>query len=284
MRRSVWWCLLGAMLTLVAAGCGDSNLFEGLSDESGYEADKEAGLRAMRDRNWPEAVRVFKQLYDAGNQTPEVKKYLAGAYAGSAGFDALSLVEAIADAQEDGGESVIYDSVTRMLAGDDGFLSADDLALKRSLLTEAVSLYDPGYKAARTAARANGVDTAGLTETEIFQSGLYAAVHAILSVAEQLRVDSRRILTLPELAKVPGAIVGMELPPELNRDLDWVERAKLSLIRRLGTDAEDDDDNDIAAEFDGFLADLGYYQPDAGDRDVTLPELRAYLDKLIAGL
>lgn len=282
--KRLWWALAAAAL-LAVGGCGDSNVFEDQAKESGYQAELEAGFRALKVGDWDEAVRRFDAL-DLATPSPDTRRYLSSSYAGRAGFDSLTLVEAIADAQDDdtgSGDSVLYDTVAKIFADENGTLPEAVLADKVVDLDKAMLVATNRHRAApRAAARASVADITGLTRNEIFQAGLYAAVHAILSVADQL-VDpldgDLRVLDLEEVT--PMLIAAVEAPATLNRDLDWVRAARDSLISSLAGDLDEADQNDIAEEFNLFLTDIGYLNDNPEALFVSTGELRAYLTSLI---
>ncbi len=275
-----WWALVAAAL-LAVGGCGDSNVFEGQAKEEGYQAELEKGLRALKASDWTEAIRVFDAL-DLATPSAETRRYLSSAYAGRAGFDSLTLVEAIADAQDEedtSEDSVLYDTVARMFAEENGKLPKAVLDDKVADLNQAVRVATNVHRAAPRAVARVSVATpatlAAMTRNEIFQAGLYSAVHAVLSIADQLVEGDLRVLNLD---RVTTAMIGVVVAPAtLNRDLDWVNAAKDSLIAGLAGDLDSEDQNDIAEEFRVFLEDLGYLDDDPEALFVSTDELRAYL-------
>jgi hypothetical protein len=284
-RRWVWAVVATAGLALT--GCGDSNFFKGASgQDSSREAKKEAGVQALNDRNWQEAIDIFRSLYDPAAPDPGVAKYLASAFVGKAGFDTLKLVGDISAAQKVSGadsESIIYDSVTRLFATDaDGTISSEALngeGGKIDLLRQAIACLAPAYAGApaRTAALH---ETDGSVDDEAFQAGLYAAVHAVLSVVARLRNnDGELLLTLAALdAHAEAVLPTVTVPDLLDGDLALVQAARDVLLAGFSNV----DDNDIAAQLDKFLADIGYSDTDTPNR-VTTAELRAYLQRLVDG-
>lgn len=272
-----------AVLTSLALGlaaCGDGNLYSSSSSDDGEQARLEEGLAALDAQQWDEAVQVFQGM----ESTPRVRRYLASAYAGQAGFDVLTLVADFADDNGSADADNVFDTVTRMLDEEgDGFIAGGDLQTKLELIEQALGALTPALAAPRAAARTNGADVTGLTDEEVFQIGLYAAMHAVLGVVEQLQepTSGDYLLTVAALRAHADVVAAVELPTRLNRDLDWVERAKEVLVAGFSSDSMDVSGNDIAEEFDEFLYDLGYYRVGDAmvpeDRDVTVDELRGYL-------
>ncbi|MBI5016758.1 MAG: hypothetical protein HZB55_14895 [Deltaproteobacteria bacterium] len=291
--RSWIWAAM-AVLGLALTGCGDSNVFEGASsDGSGSEAKVEAGRRALDERRWDDAIDVFGGLYEADHPDADVAKYLASAYVGKAGFDALTLLKEVAEAQKaDSGdaESILYDSITRLFDVDgSGTITTDDLVGsegKLVLLTKAIGYLLPGYGAVAPRVAAASAEWTP-TKDQTFQGGLYAAVHAVLSVVAQLeypRGSGTLLLTLDELqAHAADVIPDLVAPTTLDGDLALVDAAMRVLIDGVTGSVEGLDDNDIAPEFDKFLTEIGYLGDDT-PQHVTDQELRDYLSQLLDSL
>ncbi|HSH68318.1 MAG TPA: hypothetical protein VK997_00270 [Deferrisomatales bacterium] len=274
--------VLVAVLGLALAGCGDSNLFEGQSRSSGTQADLEAGLEALDNSDWATAQRIFSGM-DQGD--PDVRKYLASAYVGEAGFDVLTLVEEIDAAQADGtSDDGIYDMVTSIFDDGDGKLTDGEIAAKVDLLLEALTalhVYDPSVARASRTAGAVSFDT--IAPENRFQAGLYSAVYVVLAVVEQLAdpVTGDVLLTLSSLQSADACQIigplpaaeadgGVAAPAAFDDLLSLVRQAVLVLVPDyMGGPF----DNDIAQELDRFLAEIGYL-PDA---TVSSTELRSYL-------
>ena len=274
-----WRSAMAGLLVLLAGGlvaCGDSNLFEGSSDSSGRQSQLEEGLAALDAENWDEAIRIFSEM---DTSDPDVRRYLASAYVGKAGFDTLELVDRIARAQETGSmESVLYETVTDIFDEDgDGRIASDELAEKSDLFLQALRVLgaDTGGAARALAA----VDTSGMTDAEIFQAGVYAAIHAVLSVVEQLEDPENPgeyLLTLDALRNHPGVIDSVTVPEGFNDDLAWVREAVRVLDPELVAGSQNTDGNDIANDLDRFLTEIGYLPGE----NVTDEELRDYLRDL----
>lgn len=291
-QRTRWiWAALAAV-GLALAGCGDSNVFSGSSSDSGSSAKNEEGVAAINDKNWDKAITIYEQL-NQSDPTPENRKYLASAYVGKSGFDTLKLTEQIAQNQEsDVPESVVYDSVTTIFDTDgDGVISKAELDEKIAWLGKAIKVFHPSYENGAVG-KVGILETADpvLTDDEIFQAGICAALHAVLSVVGQL-VDpgvvdpgdpTQLLLTLVRLqaalAADPTFLTRVVAPDTLNADLALVDAARDILLRGL-VDNEADS-NKIANEFEKFLTDVGYLP----EGQVTSEELRLYLNSLLASL
>lgn len=285
-RWKRWTLPVLLALGLGLGGCGDSNVFDGQADDGSDQAKKEAGLQALNDGSWDEAIALFGDLYDADQPDPEVVKYLSSAYVGKAGFDTLQLVADIAEAEDEGGantESIVYDSVTRLFDLDgDGVIEQAELTDeggKIELLERALRLLLPGYD---LVSRQAALAASGPTDEQRFQAGLYAAVHAVLTVVVQLEDPDHPgtlLLTLDALAaKADRVLPNVTAPASLDLDLSLVDDAKEVLISDL---VDPEDQNDIAEEFTKFLEEVGYVNGGSPGH-VTDLELRTYLSTLLA--
>lgn len=295
-RNGMRWIAAVAALGLALAGCGDSNVFEGQGDEDSTQAKKEAGLEALNDGDWAEAQKVFEELYDPAKPDSEIAKYLASAYVLEAGFDTLALVDEIAKAQDEGedGESILYGSVTSLFdENGDGVISPAELSSKTLLIGKAMeTLVAPQVGEKRIAASR---PAAGPWDGATFQRGLYAALHAVLSVVGELEDPNHAgqlILTTAAFdaltdAQKQAVIDGVgaddtaAFVASLNADLALVFAARGVLVPALSDGITNTDGNDIAQELDNFLVEIGYaHRDDPGAVVVDgleIDELRAYL-------
>ncbi len=283
MRTNRWKQIsrYGWLIAVVAllGACGDANLFDGASDPSGSQAEMEQGLAALDQQNWDDAIETFSAM---DTSDPEVRKYLASAYLGKAGFDTLDLVDRMAQAQETGqADSVAYEAVTDIFDEDgDGQISATELDEKLGLLEKALAVFGVDVGGGAAARMAAAVDTSGLTDDEIFQAGVLAAIHAVLGVVEQLEYPAgsgNHLLTVGELRKHPAVIDGVTVPDGFDDDLAWVREAVGVLSPELLVGSTPRDGNDIAEDFDRFLQDIGYLPGE----QVTNQELRDFLHQMI---
>jgi len=83
-------------------GCGDSNVFESLGDDSSREAKTEAALMAMDDGDYNSALSILLALNDSNPGDARLLQYLASAYSGLAGLDTLNLLKVIDKLDESG--------------------------------------------------------------------------------------------------------------------------------------------------------------------------------------
>ncbi len=244
-----------AACTLPMGGCGDSNLFSGASDDSSNEALLDKGLQAIDQEDWDAAVSNLEELYAKTPEDPIVVQNLASAYVGQTGFDTLNLVDAIAEAQDNGtGNSVMYDTVTALFADETGTIP--DLKEKIDNFARATSLLVP-----------TGTDPALLTEDTRFEAGLFAAIETILVSSNILEGDLATNIDEDTIDQMVGKNFA-DNANDLNDSLNLVQIARDDLLNKF-----EDDSNDIAEDFDDFLFGIGFTENDP----VTAPELSAYL-------
>ncbi len=231
------------LVTLGLSACGDTNVFEGVASESGYQADLEKGIAALDDQDWDEAIRIFEAM----EATDDVRKYLASAYMGRAGFDVLALVDDIAAFQEANADgSTLYDSLTGLFGGGGGVPS--------QALEDARSDVDASLEVLQ------GGDST-------FQAGVYAAVDMVTIVGsivggDDVTVEGIRGMTDEELAAAVAANYTTGKADDLVRDAVLVAEAVVDLSG-----------NDVADDLNQFLDDIGY----SDDQQISAEELTAYL-------
>jgi hypothetical protein len=277
-----WWAVAATVLGLALAGCGDSNLFDSQSDSSGRQADLEAALQALDDGDWAAAREILQGM---DQSDPDVVKYHASTYVAEAGFDSIELLRELSTASDAGNESgeVMYDALTRMFDGDgDGILTTADASGKLTAINGALGVLGsqlPGRVAPGRAA-------AAMSDAEIFQRGLYAAVYAVVSVVAQLEYPAGSgdlLLSIGELRRVvngPGAgqpIAGVTVGTPFNQALGYVQAAVNALDLTVVSGSNSTDGSEIRDAMNDFLTDIGYLP----DESVSDAELRGYLTRLI---
>ncbi|GAB4273715.1 MAG: hypothetical protein Kow0092_29030 [Deferrisomatales bacterium] len=256
MSKRGWGAFLAVLAVLGwgLSGCGDGNVFEDFSDPSGRQAQIEEALEALDDGQWEEAIATLEVM---DPDDPEVQKYLASAYMGRAGFDTLELVDLIAVAQEgNGDDSVLYDSVTGIFDLDgDGRVTAGEIA-------------DPDRAADIQAALA-ALDDASASEDVVFQEGVYAAVQAVVTIAEVIALDDASV----------ASVRGNQATAQANVDANYGAGQIATLAADLAKMAKAVDavmGNDVSDDFNEFLAEI---DPD-GDGAVSAQELKDFLSGL----
>jgi hypothetical protein len=254
MDRFRMLCAWVAVLGLGLAGCGDANVFEDLSSASGEQAQLERGVAALNEGDWDAAIATFEQM---DLEDPEVRKYLASAYVGKSGFDTLELVDLIADAQDsEAGSSVLYDSVVQLLgdADGDGSVSSGELLAKEADVADALAVLAPGGDA---------------DDEETFQAGVYAALHAVILVADVLNLDD---VSQDAVQGLTDEEIDAQVTEESFGDVEQGLETDLALILdAIGTVV----DSDVSEDLDSFIEDIGF-----DDQDMTTEDLQLFLKDL----
>lgn len=180
---SCFLLLAGLMLT----GCGDTNLFSGMSSGSNGDTKMEKGLAYLDNGNWDAAISVFSSMPDSDDK----RKYLSSAYIGKAGFDTLELITLIDEAHDAGstGGTAIWQAVGGIFdSSNTGLISAADLDAKIAEIEDALSVLLTGA----TGNAATMYDTAiydNMNEDRLFQAGIAAALHGVLVVSREMDAD-----------------------------------------------------------------------------------------------
>lgn len=240
--------LLTLALGAALLGCGDGNLFGGLSDDSSDQGRLERGVEAINEGDWDTAIALLEGL-DLGD--PEVRKYLASAYVGRAGFDTLELVDRIVTAQDAGSSgSVLYGAAVELFgdADGDGRISSDDLRAKEADVNRAVELLAAGGGAP--------------APEDSFQAGLYASLHAVILVAD---VIDQPDVSLNAVAGLEDAAVDAAVTDE---SFDGVQGALERDLELVSAAVESFGDNDVGQDFDAFLTSMGFDDGAVGADDV----------------
>ncbi|MEW6380484.1 MAG: hypothetical protein AB1611_12880 [bacterium] len=283
--------LLGVII-LLFQGCGDSNMFDGISDDSGEAARMEDIRKNLNSGNFDG---VIAALGSKASLTDQERRYLASAYVGKAGFDTLKLLEEIAKEDESGNDVEIYDAIAGIFGKN---MDEGQLTSKVDLIGKALAVLGAPNTNNRSRYRSEGFTA---NDDIRLQRGIYAAIHAILSIslsiAQEYDLGPVIPLTIDEMktalaAKQPP-ITKIDLtavPPGLNQDL-WLVKDGVEALsggKLIGTDeVNDNSKNDIDREFSKFLNDLGFLQKDPATPadpetgSVTGNELSKYLNHLL---
>lgn len=161
------WVSLGAVLW----SCGDQNALSRLdAGDSTTEAEVARAVEEINERRWDAAIERLLPL-DQGQY--EVRKYLASAYMGRAGFDAFEwLLRVLAQGASRTGRSALYEAVIQIV-GDpdgDGQVTGKELQGRVGDTVLAVRVLAPADRV-RSAVR-----------DEVFQGGMYAAINLALII------------------------------------------------------------------------------------------------------
>ena len=254
--------LIGIICLSLLSGCGDSNMFESMADDNTPEAQVSTALEAINTGDYSAAIAILKAQNLSNPNDPEVKKYLASAYMGSTGFDALMLIETMgndaeSDTYSDGG---IFTTVNDLLNLDLGTPAENVVTLDANIAaaTQALDLLAP-----------EGTVISTLSDEDQFQAGLYGAVNTIYISEKTLDGEEPKNLTPDEITtRVDSNFEASD--DDLMRSLDLVVAAQDSLAANLDSDPADS--NDVEEGLDEFLIEVGY-----ADGILTSAEFAAYL-------
>jgi|GEM_PF-3003376 len=266
-------------ILLLLQGCGDTNLFEGIADDSGQEARIE---QARQDLNSGNFDAVIATLGGRSNLSDQERRYLASAYIGKAGFDTLKLLDEFAKNDEGGHDVDTFDIIGGIFGEN---LTEEDLNNKVSLVAQALVVLGAG--SVNTQSRLRARSYSGSDDLRL-QRGIYAAIHGILSIS--LAIGRQyNLMPIPLTAngikqaldaKGINKIELSSVPPGLDDDLWMVQDGVNALsggnligIEEVG----DNNKNDIDREFSKFLKDIGF----SGDNSVDSTDLSNYLNHLI---
>lgn len=256
-----WPFLLLLPLLLLLPACGDSNALSGLSDDNSAAAQLDKSLAAINDGAYARAIQLLDALNQADPADSEVARYLASAYAGQAGFDALTVIDLLAREDEGGGEQELFEIVSTLFGADgSGSIPGlsgkiDDLASALVLLTSA-----SGFAA----------------EDDRFQAGLYGAVQTVLLSARILddisieEIINGNITAGAISAKVAANFA--DYASEFEDSLRLVVDAKDKLLEQVSAGEQ----NDLEDDFEDFISDIGFT-----DNVITSGELENYLISLL---
>lgn len=127
------------MLVLMAlAGCGDSNIFEGVGDKNSKQAQTEQALIAMDDGDYQTAINILTTLVQNNPGDAQLLQYLSSAYAGAAGLDTLNILTVI-NQLDSNGQSGNIDMIGLALGNANGQLSSEEVAAKLANINNAIA-------------------------------------------------------------------------------------------------------------------------------------------------
>ncbi len=234
------------LLTLICAallsGCGDSNMFESLADDTTTEAQVSNAVDALNSGDYNAAVAILEGM---DTTDPEIKKYLASAYIGSTGFDTLKLIETMGDdvqnqTSTDGG---VFTTVNELLGFENGVVDLETLGTKIETAQKALDLLVPA-----------GVDTATLSDEAKFQAGLYAAVEVLYVTERILEGNDPLLLTNTEI----GNLVTQNFAADATILSDLLALVVMASDTLIGEFTDPSVSNDVQQSLDEFLVEIGY--------------------------
>jgi len=294
--KRLYYAVFGSLLVVIFLffqGCGDTNVFEGMSDDSSEAARIEQAKQNLNSGNFDAVINSFK---NKTGLTDRESRYLASAYMGKAGFDTLKLLEEIAKEDDTGEDVDTFDVITRIFDEDgDGCITSEQMDTKINLINQALEVLGaPGLARDNRGSRA--LATSSPSDDMKLQRGICAAIHAVFTICQtvacQYKLNTIPLTVDALKSAIPGQTIALTdndcLSPvaNLGRDLGWVQDAVAALGGTLdqdlgGTSYQKNNENDIQREFNSFLEDIGY-AGGTSPNEVTSAELSAYLTRLLS--
>jgi len=302
--KRLYYAAFGSLLVVIFLffqGCGDTNVFDGMSDDGGEAARIEQAKQDLNSGKFDAVIGALKNK----TRTEQESRYLASAYMGKAGFDTLKLLEEIS--KEDGEKKVeTFDVITRIFdEGGDGKIESEQLDNKIELIDKALGVLGASGRG-RNARFSKSLAISSPSDDVKLQRGICAAIHAIFTICQTvaceygIQENESIPLTVDALNDLKNTRPGQPIllsdnncqdlndyMTALNNDLELVQEAVVvlgggTLDRQLGeTSYQESDENDIQREFNEFLGDIGY-NGGTTPNEVTSVELSAYLNQLLS--
>jgi hypothetical protein len=163
-------CLCFAIFALT--GC-EGNMFEGLADDSSYEARLEEAMIALDDGDYAKARSILTELNADYPNRPTILQYLSNASAGLAGIDTFNLLETIEQINDNPNAGSI-DMIGQILGDTDGVLTADEIKEKIDNINDAISAL-------------GAIDDP--TDDQIVQLGLLSLNRSVLTIGDVIADD-----------------------------------------------------------------------------------------------
>lgn len=236
-------CLCFAIFALT--GC-EGNMFEGLADDSSYEARLEEAMIALDDGDYAKARAILSDLNSDYPNDPIILQYLSNAFAGEAGIDTFNLLETIEQINDDPNAGSI-DMVGQMLGDANGMITANEIKEDLSKINDAIDALE-------------AIPEADRTDDQTVQLGLLSMNRAVLTIADTIAEDTgEQTITLTEAgisALYPGTT-----EPDFNDELTGNDRlSTLSTdtqniddsVETINTISGQDSQNDLSENFGGF--------------------------------
>ena len=253
------------LFAFAMVGC-DENYFESFSDDDTTQARLEEARMALDDENYAEALAILGELDPCD---VDVAKYLSSAYMGMANFNALDLAanaEELADSDNEGSIELI--SSVLDTDGDEQITLAEitaGLAEAENAIAAMLHLF-------------TNCEGAQITCDDITLLGVSAALHVTYVVLESIQIDlgedpipvtEQGIHDKYEGRNFDTNSLSEPRRIDLNNGIEYVDNAIACMV-------EDDEVNDLAENFEEFLAEI---DPDRNG-DITRNELANYIESI----
>lgn len=256
--------LVCGIICLVAIGCGDTNVFEGMADENSKEARTEEALMAMDDGNYDKAISILSSLVNSHPNDDTLMQYLSSAYAGSAGLDTLDMLKVIG-VLDDADDSGSIDMIGLVLGDSNGVLTSEEVNDKLDQITTAIDIM-------------NGIGT--LNDDQEIQLGVLSVTHLSLTLASIIIEDQGEDeITLTEEginALYEGTPADFSDVDSQTLALDDIDQDLANITTAIDEiEALTDEDNDLAQDFEDFTEAIN-----PGGGPISQGDLENYIDNL----
>ncbi len=255
-------------------GC-EGNIFEGLADDSSYEARLEEAMIALDDGNYTKARAILSDLNNDYPNDLTILQYLSNAFAGEAGIDTFNLLETIEQINDDPNAGSI-DMIGQMLGDANGMITANEITEDLSKINDAIDALE-------------AIPEADRTDDQTVQLGLLSINRAVLTIADIIADDQNltgtETVTLTEegiSALYPGAtepdfsdeLTGNDRLTTLSTDTRNIDDSIVTINTISGQDSQ----NDLSENFDGFSDEI---DTDGAD-GISTEDLENFINALSA--
>jgi hypothetical protein len=266
------------LLTLVFAGCGGTNLFEGAADDSSSAAKEFDAIRALDKGDYDSVISYYASK---SNLNPKQQVYLASAYLGKVNVDFINLIE-VADSDLD-----TFDIIASIFGG--GEIAADPSSSSSVRAKAALTISD--YLNAIELAL--GVLDENSTDKNVRTiKGVLGALDKVLIIAKTVMdVSGVDYLVLSQEGirdALNGVMVDENDVVNNASDANDLDEANARINRNLTAIAgaidvfssiKGGDSSDIKEDFQDFLDDLDYDSNDIYDAG----DIADYINHVIVG-
>lgn len=258
--------MVGLMISLIMGLTGLA--LTGCDDGDSYDARLEDARMALDDGNYP----LARSILDALPQTEEVMQYKSNAIAGGIGIDTFNIITTLEDLDDEGSTGSI-DMVGRVIAGDDGELTEDEIEQKLADADEAIELFLDIAALRKDAATKSIDDIPYLTNDQKMQLGLLGITRTVLNLARMICRELGGLPVTMTEAWVRDHRAGFLPVNPLQQEIDDIEDDLRFIAAAIDVFA---DTNDMKDDFEEFRNELDANQDD----QITADELNDYLGNM----
>ncbi|MCE5275257.1 MAG: hypothetical protein LLG43_08980 [Deltaproteobacteria bacterium] len=182
----------------ILSACSNDSVFEGVSENTGYDAKIEKAAMDLDSGNYDEVITDLSVIYNTMNPNPEVGRLLASAYMGKAWVDTTYFVENSPDMDMD-----IFDIMASVISSPEVILADTDDDQDMERYIDGIDMPDRLTSITKAKRALFVLDRAGLTtEDDIIQLGIASSVHFIMYVGNKTDNDKAPINTEAYMAGI----------------------------------------------------------------------------------